>query len=90
LLITAGHLDADAALAAVTTGGRTVLGLPASGPIVGASANFVAVQAASLADALAGPGDARVVVHNGRLVSRTTVDRQTALTPSAASTPRPL
>jgi cytosine deaminase len=89
LLITAGHLDAEAALAAVTTGGRTVLGLPPSGPFVGASANFVAVQAPSLTDALAGPGDARVVVHNGRLVSRTTVDRQTALTPSTATTPRP-
>lgn len=89
LLITAGHLDAASALAAVTSGGRTVLGLPPAGPVVGAAANFVAVRAATLADALAGPGDARIVVHNGRLVSRTTVDRQTALTPSAATLARP-
>lgn len=90
LLITAGHLDAGSALAAVTSGGRTVLGLPPAGPAVGASADFVAVQAVSLADALAGPGDARVVVHNGRLVSRTTVDRQTALSTSAATVRRPV
>jgi cytosine deaminase len=90
LLITAGHLDAASALAAVTSGGRTVLGLPPSGPVRGASANLVAVRASSLADALAGPGDARIVVHNGRLVSRTTVDRQTALTSSPELTPRPV
>lgn len=82
LLITAGHLDAACALNAVTDGGRTVLGLPPGGPTVGACANFVAVQADSLTDALAGPGDARIVVHNGRLVSWTTVDRQTALPPA--------
>ncbi|TVT62886.1 amidohydrolase family protein [Amycolatopsis rhizosphaerae] len=89
LLITAGHLDAHSALAAVTSGGRAVLGLPPAGPTVGARANFVAVQAASLADALAGPGDARIVVHNGRIVSRTTVDRRTALTPYPEPTVRP-
>ena len=79
LLITAGHLDAESALGAVTSGGRTVLGLPPAGPTVGANANLVAVKAESLADALAGPGDARIVIHNGRLVGRTTVDRETAL-----------
>jgi cytosine deaminase len=79
LLITAGHLDADAALAAVTSGGRRVLGLPPAGPEVGADANFVAVAAPTLVDALAGPGDARVVIHRGRLVSHTTVDRNTLL-----------
>ncbi|WP_043843670.1 amidohydrolase family protein [Amycolatopsis taiwanensis] len=84
LLITAGHLDAASALATVTDGGRTALGLPQGGPAVGACANFVAVRADSLTDALAGPGDARIVVHNGRLVSRTVVDRQTALTTSVA------
>ncbi|GAB3863420.1 hypothetical protein GCM10028822_43190 [Hymenobacter terrigena] len=65
------------------------VGLPPAGPTVGARANFVAVQAASLADALAGPGDARIVVHNGRIVSRTTVDRRTALTPYPEPTVRP-
>lgn len=87
LLVTAGHLDEASALAAVTAGGRTVLGLPPSGPAVGSVANFVAVRADSLADVLAGPGDARVVIHGGRLVSRTVVDRKTALSAFAA---RPL
>lgn len=88
LLITAGHLDADEALAAVTSGGRQVLGLPPAGPEVGADANFVAVAAPALVDALAGPGDARVVVHRGRLVSRTTVDRNTLLSPRSVGTVR--
>jgi cytosine deaminase len=88
LLVTAGHLDADEALAAVTRGGRRVLGLPPSGPTVGAAANFVALTAPSLADALAGPGDTRVVVHRGRLVSQTTVHRQTALQQQTALQPQ--
>ena len=79
LLVTAGHLDADAALAAVTTAGRTVLGLPPAGPVAGGRANLLAVRADSVTDALAGPGDDRVVLHGGRLVSRTTVRRDTAL-----------
>lgn len=84
LLVTAGHLNADEALAAVTSGGRRILGLPRSGPTVGAAANLVAVAAPSLVDALAGPGDARVAIHRGRLVSHTTVDRKTALQPPSA------
>jgi cytosine deaminase len=56
---------------------------------VGAVANLVAVRASSLADVLAGAGDGRVVVHRGRLVSRTTVHRETAveLLPAAESRP---
>jgi cytosine deaminase len=88
LLITAGHLDADAALDLVTAGGRRVLGLPPAGPVVGAAADFVAVDAPSLVDALAGPGDARTVLHRGRVVSHTTVHRGIALRPSAALTGR--
>lgn len=79
LLVTAGHLDDTSALAAVTSGGRTVLGLPPAGPEAGARANFVAVRARTLTDAVAGPGDARIVIHNGRLVGRTTVERRTVL-----------
>jgi cytosine deaminase len=79
LLITAGHLDADAALTAITTTGRTILGLPPAGPMPGAKANLLAVDADSVTDALAGPGDARVILHCGRLVSRTTVRREAAL-----------
>jgi cytosine/creatinine deaminase len=84
LLMTAGHLDAGTALAAVTSAARRVLGLPPAGPVAGAVASLVAVPVPALADAVAGPGDERVVIHRGRLVSRTTVDRQTALHPPSA------
>ena len=84
LLVTAGHLDADQALTAVTAGGRRILGLPAAGPAIGQRADLVAVPAPTLADALAGPGDARIVLHRGRLVSRTTVTQENAINTEAA------
>ncbi|HYZ54935.1 MAG TPA: amidohydrolase family protein [Streptosporangiaceae bacterium] len=92
LLVTAGHLDAGTALVAVTSAARRVMGLPPAGPAAGSAASFVAVPVPSLADAVAGPGDERIVIHRGRLVSRTTVDRRTALPPppdSAASPAHP-
>ncbi|MDQ1679232.1 MAG: cytosine/creatinine deaminase, partial [Frankiaceae bacterium] len=79
LLITAGHLDSEAALALVTDGGRSVLGLPAAGPRVGARADLVAVEADDITDALAGPTGSRLVLRAGRVVSETTVSRVSAL-----------
>lgn len=79
LLITAGHLDAAEALHAVTGGARQILGLPPAGPGVGQRADLMAVPAATLADALAGPGDGRIVLYGGRLVSRTTVHSEHAM-----------
>jgi cytosine deaminase len=73
LLITAGHLDAEEALRAVTTNGRRLLGLPPAGPAIGHRADLMLVRADTLTDALAGPGDDRIVLYGGRIVSRTTV-----------------
>ncbi len=78
LLITAGHLGAEEALAAVTTNGRRLLGLPPAGPAIGQRADLMLVRAETLADALAGPGDGRIVLYGGRIVSRTTVQVEQA------------
>ena len=64
---------------AVTSGARDVMGLPIAGPIPGARADLVAIRAASLGDAVAFASADRIVLHRGRVVSRTTVSTQTAL-----------
>lgn len=69
LLVVAGHLTVEESMAAVTTGGRRVMGLPAAGPQVGATADLMMCKGISLRDVVArGPRD-RVVVHAGRVVS---------------------
>ncbi|MDU0326018.1 amidohydrolase family protein [Microbacterium sp. KSW2-21] len=85
LLVAAGHLAPADALDAVTVGARDVMNLPFAGPVAGARADLVAVRAASLGDAVAFADADRVVLHRGRLVSRTTVTTLTAVpTPTAA------
>lgn len=85
LLVAAGHLAPADALDAVTTGARDVMNLPFAGPVAGARADLVAVRAASMGDAVAFADADRVVIHRGRLVSRTTVTTLTAVpTPTAA------
>ncbi len=67
LLVVAAHLRPDEALAAVTTGARTLLGLD-DGP-----GDWVRVPAHDLddplGDAIAGAADARIVLHRGRVVA---------------------
>jgi cytosine deaminase len=75
LLMTAGHLRAGEALAAVTTGARTVLGLPQVGAAVGHAADLMLVPDGDLGDLLAGTPDARVVLHGGRVVADTRMNR---------------
>jgi cytosine/creatinine deaminase len=75
LLMTAAHLRPVEALAAVTTGARTVLGLPPAGTAPGAAADLVLVPDVDLGDVLAGAVDARVVVSGGRVVADTRVAR---------------
>jgi len=79
LLVSAAHLAPAEALDAVTIGARDVMGLPMAGPVAGARADLVAVKADSLGDAVTFASADRVVLHRGRLVSRTTVSTQTAL-----------
>jgi cytosine deaminase len=51
------------------------LGLPPVTVAAGSPAELLAVEGASLADAMAGAGERRIVVHAGRVVARTTVER---------------
>jgi cytosine deaminase len=75
LLVTAGHLSPEEAYAAVSAGARAAMGLPEIQVAPGFPAELLAVQASSLGEALAG-GTSRVVIHQGRVVSRTTVSRE--------------
>lgn len=75
LLVTAGHLLPGEALHAVTSGARQVMGLPEVSIAVGSPAEFVAVRAATATEAMAAASQDRVVVHRGRVVARTRVDR---------------
>ncbi|MCJ1706093.1 amidohydrolase family protein [Microbacterium sp. VKM Ac-2923] len=85
LLVSAGHLAPGDAMDAVTVGARDVMGLPLAGPVAGARADLVAVKAASLGDAVAFASADRVVIHRGRLVSRTTVSTEIAASVSTRS-----
>jgi cytosine deaminase len=75
LLVTAGHLRPSEALAAVTTGARTVLGLPQVGIAAGRVADLVLVPDMDLGAIVAGWADSRVVVRGGRVVAVTRTDR---------------
>ncbi|WP_330307809.1 MULTISPECIES: amidohydrolase family protein [unclassified Streptomyces] len=76
LLVAAGHLTLPEAVHAVTTGARTVLGLPAAGPYEGAIADLLAVRADSLSGVVGASYPDRIVFKGGRAVSRTTVIRE--------------
>jgi cytosine/creatinine deaminase len=75
LLVTAGHFTPEEAYAAVSSGARAAMGLPEVQVAVGFPAELLAVQASSLGEAIAG-GTSRVVIHQGRVVSRTTITRE--------------
>ncbi|WP_433556103.1 amidohydrolase family protein [Pseudonocardia xinjiangensis] len=90
LLMTAGHLRPGEALAAVTTGASTVLGLPQAGTAPGDVADLLLVPDTDLGDVLAGAGDARVVVSAGRVVADTRISRSLDLpSPTAAESGAP-
>lgn len=75
LLVTAGHLTPEEAYRAVSAGARKAMGLPEVRLEPGFPAELLAVEAGSLAEAVAG-GTSRVVIHQGRVVARTTVTRE--------------
>jgi cytosine deaminase len=78
LLVTAGHLTLTEAYSLVADGARSVMRLPMAGPVVGAQADFLAVRAGNLADAVATAPADRYVIHRGRLVSYSEVRHTTA------------
>ncbi|MEZ0065526.1 cytosine deaminase [Streptacidiphilus sp. MAP12-20] len=86
LLAATAGLAADAAYDAVSATARTLLGLAAVRVEAGYPAELLAVRGDTLTAALAG-GHSRVVVHGGRVVSRTSAVREYAET-TAAAVPR--
>jgi cytosine deaminase len=71
LLVTAGHLTTDDAYASVSTEARRLMGLDAAGPVAGAVADLLAIDAPSVRAAVAGAPATRLVFRAGRLVART-------------------
>jgi len=85
LLVTAGHVPPDAALAHVSEQARDVMGLPAAGARPGAVADFVAVAAGSARQAIAAAPGTRLTFKAGRLVAR--VRRTSAVVSGTAPLP---
>ncbi|MFF7990074.1 hydrolase [Kitasatospora xanthocidica] len=83
LLAAGGELEPEAAYDAVANQARATLGLPPVRVDAGFPAELLAVRGDSLAGALAG-GHSRLVVHSGRVVSRTSAVREFADTVALA------
>ncbi|MFJ3791706.1 hydrolase [Kitasatospora sp. NPDC090091] len=83
LLASGGVLEPEAAYDAVANQARAALGLPPVRVDAGFPAELLAVRGDSLAGALAG-GHSRLVVHSGRVVSRTSAVREFADTVALA------
>ena len=79
LLVSAGHLSPEQAVAAVTVSARSVLGLPPVDVRGGSPADLVAIRASSVVDAIGGASSERLVFKSGRLVARTRVQSEVAL-----------
>ena len=75
LLVMAGHRLPDEAFRMVGADARTCLGLPSAEPVVGAVADFVAIDAPSVRGAIADAPMARKVFHRGKLVATTSQSR---------------
>lgn len=78
LLVAAAHLPVADAYAAVSAAPRRLLGLPAVTIAPGSPADLLAVRAVSLADAVAGASEDRIVLRRGRVLSRTRVVQDVA------------
>jgi cytosine deaminase len=76
LLVLAGQDTPQQAYAAVSEHARDVLGLPAVTISSGSPAELLAIRAGSLREALATTHPERVVISAGRVVARTTIQRE--------------
>lgn len=72
LLVTAGHLQPETAFGLVSSEARALLELPEAAVKVGAAADFVAVAASSVREAVAAAPGTRMVFKAGRLTARST------------------
>jgi cytosine deaminase len=80
LLVVAGHVMPAEAFAAVTAVGRQLLGFPAVSIEAGAPADLLAIRATTVRGAMASATPDRVVIRNGRILSRTRVETETPWT----------
>ncbi|MEP6661286.1 MAG: amidohydrolase family protein [Acidimicrobiales bacterium] len=78
LMVMAGHATPDEAYTMVSTASRAALGLEAVEVVPGAPAELLAVEAPTLRGAIAFAPAARVVIHRGRVVSRTVLTSTTS------------
>lgn len=76
LLVTAGHLSPETAYACVSNQARSIMGLTKVQLEPGGTADLLAVRASSLTDAVAGASENRLVIRAGRILARTTVQRE--------------
>src|SRR6266699_2335148 len=74
LLVAAGHLSPEEAYRAVSASSRAVMGLPEVRVEAGFPAELLAIRAASVQEAVATASPKRVVVHQGRVVARSSSD----------------
>ncbi|PZF58309.1 cytosine deaminase [Curtobacterium sp. MCSS17_008] len=88
LLVAAGHVTPDQAYAMVSDTARSVMGLPAAGPVPGRRADLLAIAASSVTDAVANAPADRIVLSRGRLVARTEV-RTTVAAPAVTAPAAP-
>lgn len=78
LLVVAAHLTPAEAYQAVSGGARSVMGMPAAGPVEGADAELVAIRGTSICDVVANASPDRYVIHAGRLVAHSEISRRIA------------
>ena len=74
LLVAAGHLLPEEALAAVSGSARSAMGLPAVTVAPGSPAELVAVRASSVREAIATASPERIVFHRGTVVARSMME----------------
>jgi cytosine/creatinine deaminase len=87
LMVAAGQLGVEEAYETVSGAARAVMGLEPVPLEPGAPAELLAVRASSLREAVATVTEARIVIHAGRVVARTTVQRESLW---AADGPQPV
>jgi cytosine deaminase len=76
VLVLAGHESPQRAYAAVSDNARHVLGVPAVRISPGSPAELLAIRAGCLREALATARPERLVISAGRVVARTTIQRE--------------
>lgn len=81
LLVMAGHLTPELAYDYVSNRARRALGLEAVTLAPGSPAELLLIRASTLRQAIAAAPVERIVVHRGRVVSRTRVERERPLRP---------